>query len=236
MGINMQIYELSEYAKEHWSQFRQRIAYISQNRATDEPLVQSDVLIYDFDEIVETLFDERNKPSSADGLFWTPHKIVFVEFKSGFYKKITKDNLNPEKAKCDYSGEFCKDYWKLFFDKQKKETNELIDSIKLKAVESYIIWEKNIAPVFSLPIQCDIEFIAVIDGNSEDGIEDALAELSNQGVSDNSCYRVRNALKRFLNRKDLSGGSYYYSNIQVMTPKEFEVYINRVLVLDKENC
>ena len=43
--------------------------------------------------------------------------------------EITKENFNTERGKCQKIGEICEDYWKLFFDKRKKEVNELILSI-----------------------------------------------------------------------------------------------------------
>ena len=56
------------------------------------------------------------------------------------------NNLDKEKASCEYKNGFCNDYWDLFFRHQKTETRQLIDSIREKAIESYITLEKRLFP------------------------------------------------------------------------------------------
>lgn len=223
----MQASEILDYAQTNWSDYYKTVTEISINKKTQQPLVKSDFRMYDFDDIVKNLFPQ-NTPTSADGLILIPRKTILVEFKSGFFKKITKGNFKSDKAICEHLNAICSSYWELFFKKQKLETQELIDSLKLKAVESYTIVEKHIAPICSGSTVCHISLIVVIDCNSDDGIEDTLAELSGKSIRSNQCSAVRNSLRRYWGRQDVLGNPYYYLDIQVMSPIEFQHYLNSI--------
>ena len=81
--------------------------------------------------------------TSADALAFSKKHIQFVEFKSGFKKKITKNTMDKEKAKCDKTNAFCNDYWNLFFKNQETESIGLINSLQMKAADSYMHWKSR---------------------------------------------------------------------------------------------
>ena len=113
---------LSQYAETNWQEFKDPISTISLNYRTHSPLVKSDRKLYNYDRICESLFEPDKKPTSADGLEITESAISFVEFKTGFFRKVTKSNYPQEKCLCpDNREKVCKDYWNLFFKEQEKE-------------------------------------------------------------------------------------------------------------------
>lgn len=217
--------ELLDYARCNWAVHYKTVSEISKNKKTGHPLVESDVQMYDFDEITKDLFP-NNSPASADGLLLTSKKTILVEFKSGFFKKITKDTFDSSQGVCKHLNAVCEDYWNLFFKSQKLETQVLIDSLKMKAAESYTLLEKHIIPACSTSPSCRITLVVVIDCNSDDGIEDTLAELAKSPSHTNQCSQVRNSLTRFLSHQDYYGNSYYYIDLKVMSPCEFQAYLS----------
>lgn len=222
---------ISMYAKNNWLSDRH---YNTISRISDpgngQSLVDSPKKTFWFDHISDDLYyDKGNLPTSADGVIITDRMICFVEFKTGFKKKITKQNFDAVKGACKHKGAVCNFYWNLFFDNQKTETKQLISSIRDKAIESYITLEKKLLPICALAGDQNYKlvFIAVIDGNGEDNMEATLGELCSKEPSHENCFNdVRKALKRCANQKDADGQDYYYDEIKVMSPAEFLSFIN----------
>ena len=142
--------DILKYAQEHWlsnSGYKKTITEISKS-GTSKALVESSKEIFCFDDISRDLYKRKDcLPTSADGIIITDNKKIYlVEFKSGFKKIITKQNWNDEKAMCELINQTCPNYKNLFLKNQDMETEQLIDSIRDKAVESYITLEKRIFP------------------------------------------------------------------------------------------
>ena len=172
------------------------------------------------------LFDFKNVPTSADGIQFIDNDIKLIEFKSGFKQKITKKNFDEEIAKCDSTNKICEEYWNLFWENQKRKIDELISSVRLKAIESYITLEKHIFPKcdeFGANHTSKLVFMVVVDEEGIDGFEDALAELSGSDLkTDNNLFSIKKSLKRLSNNKDWLGNTYLYDSIEVLTAQDFK--------------
>lgn len=218
--------DITAFAKEKWSGYKKSITDISKSK--DTSLVENDIEVYCFDDICATLYDQNKKPTSADALIIDEKSVELVEFKAGFKNKVTKKNFDKERGKCPKTKEICEDYWKLFFDKRKKEVDELVLNIRIKAVESYITLEKNIFPLCrSSEVPTNLEFWVVIDEDSVDEMEDTLADLAGVAeVKDNAYFSIRRSLKRFVHCHDTNGNSYFYDNIKVLSVMDFQHYLH----------
>ena len=108
-----------------------------------------------------------------------------------------------------------------------KEIEELKSSIRLKAIESYIILEKDILPECEEQAkQRRIKFIAVIDADDVDAMEETLSELA--GGKDNQENSI-SSLKQSLGRlRSDDRKSYYYDDIEVYTPHEFQLHLEQI--------
>lgn len=111
--------DINAFAKENWAEYKKSVTDISKSK--DTSLVESEMKLYCFDDICANLYDQDKKPASADAFIINKKSIELVEFKSGFKNKVTKKNFDKERGKCPKTQEICEDYWKLFFDKRKKE-------------------------------------------------------------------------------------------------------------------
>ena len=223
---------LPKYATERLEDYIISVTDASKSQAGIS-LVTSDASIYCFDDVCKLFYTEHNSATSADGLLFPKGNIELVEFKSGFSRRITKDKFDPSKGACTTLKEkygvehICDYYWDLFWKLADKERSELIDSIRSKAIESYILLEKHIFPVCE-----DIEngrnvqliLTVVVDEDGVDGIEDTLAELAEETEprADNSLSSIRQALKRLINRHDAKGTPYFYDRIEVLSAKDFK--------------
>ena len=171
--------DLEAYITSKWGPPNKSVREISMS---DDgiPLVDSERLIYCFDDLCKDIYLARSLPTSADGLIFHSKCIELIEFKSGFKDKITKENFNVEDAKCIYKGEICEDYWSMFRKNRKHEKEILIESLRLKAIESYITLEQHLFP------ECDVfpdkkqrvNLLIVIDAEESDTIEDICACLT----------------------------------------------------------
>ncbi len=217
--------DLSAYAAANWSRFLAPVTELSKGHQNQVPLVEHSAQLYSFDDICSALFSGKNVPTSADGIEITDKSVRFIEFKSGFRKKISRhNNFDEEKACCKAIQAVCTEYWDLFFNKQKKETNELIASIRFKALESYLTLEKQLLPHCpDAPEPIPVIFTAVIDGEAVENAMDALAELSGKRVTKNtSIARVRKALSRLAGIQDADGNVYCYDKIEVLSARDYE--------------
>lgn len=225
----MIIKDLNKYAKDKWSEHHVTIAEASKINDEKGSLVLSDEKVYCFDDICKDLFDESHMPATVDGVYvYSKGNVELIEFKSGFKKNITKENFSEEKGWCKPGKKVCKEYWELFFKNQEKETSQLIASIRDKAIESYIAFEKHIFPECSeLNKKVSLKLIVVIDGDEVDSFEDSLADVSGKkNIKDSQIGAIRSALKRLVAKTDALGNPYYYDGIVVMTAHDFKHYID----------
>ena len=213
---------LEQFAIMNWSEHIRSVKKISEN-TNGVSLVDSDTKIFSFDEIVKCTFPHRDLPTSADGIDFKKDEIYVVEFKSGFKQKITKDKFDESKAKCDITKKVCGDYWGVFWENQSLKKDQLIDSIKLKAIESYMILEKHYFPQCSCDKEKKLVFIAVIDEDGVDGIEDSMAEVAGVEVKSENCFKsIKQALNRLTNRSDINGSTYLYDKVLVKSVVEYK--------------
>ena len=228
--------DVAQYAQMQWPEHRVSITECSKSDQGSS-LVKDDSIVYHFDAISHSLYRRKVKPSSADGLAITDKHVSLIEFKTGFMDHITKENFDVNKAKCDYiENEVCPGYFKLFEKKRKLEKKQLIDSVHLKAIESYITLEKHILP--NCPDggrKRKLVLVVVLDADPVDAMEDTLSGLAtSQPKSEspktptpktqpkkNAISSVRNALKFLCGQEDACGQPYYYDRIEVMSASDF---------------
>lgn len=222
---------LPQYATEKWEDYIISVTEASKSQS-GTPLVTSDADIYCFDGICKDLFQGRDASTSADGLRFRNGNIELVEFKSGFKQRVTKEKFDPEVGACKKTNppSICEDYWNTFWDLQSKKRTELIESIKLKAIESYIVLEKHVFPKcanWEDGKKSQLILTVVVDEDGVDGIEDILAEAAETDLQTDNCLSsIRQSLKRLVKRQDANGDSYFYDHIQVFSAKDFVNYIS----------
>ena len=210
---------LTKFANDNWNQYKTTISNASKSDA-GVILVESPITIYKFDDISKLY----STSTSADGIFLEDNNTQLVEFKSGFKQRITKNKFNPEKGMCTHSKMVCEDYWNLFWENQDRKIQELIMSIRIKAIESYITLEKQVLP------NCDnypsgkcakLTFTAVIDEDGAEGLEDSMADVAGCEINNNRISDIRKSFKRLTKQKDVNGNDYLYDEIRVLTVVEF---------------
>lgn len=187
-------------------------------------LVTSPINLFDFDKITKIFF-VTNPPASADAMFFDSKRIAFIEFKTGFNRRVTKKNLDPQKMTCPKDGSSCEDYKDLFFKKQKSEINEIIDSIRFKIIESGRFLEfKGSLGISSESKEFSFVFVVVIDvpnTDALDGMMNDLTKKTNSRPTGNNCIaEVGECFCRF--RKSDSNGLYLYDEIKVYSSVEFQ--------------
>ena len=217
--------DINTFAEENWSGYKKSVTELSKSK--DASLVENDMELYCFDDVCADLYEQNKKPTSADAFIINGKNIELVEFKSGFKNKITKKNFDRERGKCPKTQEICKDYWKLFADKRKREVDELILNIRIKAVESYITLEKHIFPSCQpSDVPLSLKFLVVIDEDGVDGIEDTLAELAGDKKANNNPYTsIRNSLLRLVNCRYKDENQYLYDNVEVLSVMDFQNHL-----------
>lgn len=194
-------------------------------------LVEDERCEYNFDNITKAIYSNRDVPASADALFVSDKIVLFTEFKTGFKRKITYDNLDYSKLSCPkFPNITCDEYGKLLIDKSKLEVSELLDSLKFKAIESYITLEKYILP-HCLDIsekRQRVVFCVVIDDVVDD-LEDGLLELSNEISENNSFSNVKSSLERFVSVPLNDDDSFFYDEVIVKSPYDYKKYISKFM-------
>lgn len=234
--------DIEEFVSSNWENYKETIKIVSMDKKKNTPLVDSTKMIYNFDKINEDLYTEKkNNPTSVDGILLKENEIIFVEFKSGFKKRITRSNFDRSKMTCPKTKKYCNEYAELFFRLQGKDTKELINSIKFKAIESYITFEKKVFPKCTSE-NCkkfNINLIVVIDEEQVDYYESTLLNLTNNctknkddnckddNCKDDNCYiSIGDALRRFKSKKDINGKDYFYDEIKILSASDFVNYLD----------
>jgi hypothetical protein len=217
---------LTKFANDNWDQHKTTISDSSKSDS-GVILVESPIEIYNFDDISKLY----STSTSADGIFLEENNAQLIEFKSGFKQRITKEKFNPDIGTCKHSKTVCKDYWDLFWENQNRKIQELIISIRIKAIESYITLEKQIFPNCDNYPPCKhskLTFTAVIDEDSAEGLEDSMADVAGREVTNNRISNIRKSLKRLEKQKDAEGNDYLYDEIRVLTVAEFSEWLKIV--------
>lgn len=229
--------DFQRYATQTWQDdlHIKPLCEVSKPSTEKPPLIDRPEKVYCFDSICDAIYP-KNKPTSADGLFFCNNVTYFVEFKTGFKKKITKNNYDEDKAQCPKYQHFCKDYRDLFFKNQDKETDELKCSIKFKAIESYITLEKEILPLCEDARKSKIILVVVIDEDGIDDYEASLTELSeshapHETVENNYINSLKDSLEGYKNKKDkhCPTNDYFYDDIEVFSARGFEKFFDELL-------
>lgn len=214
--------DVQSYATNNWSQFLKPISELSKT-GKGTSLVESSEELYSFDDICKSFYKNKKVPTSADALRVTNRTVEFVEFKSGFEQKISKNNFDLEKGTCTILGGICKDFWSCFSNLQKANRKELIYAIRIKALESYITLEKQILPLCQdTTADVRLKLIIVVDVDAVDGMEDTLSDLAvKEPPEGNSISDVRKALLRLINLHDAENNTYLYDCIEVLSAQDY---------------
>lgn len=226
--------DVENYVTANWGQHQETVTELSKEQKKGTSLVLADTQMYNFDKITKDIYATKKNamPTSADALTFSKKHILFVEFKSGFKKKVKKNALDKERAKCEKIDDICSDYWKVFFKNQEAETIGLINSLQMKAADSYITLEKQILP------ECKgdnsrvlVDLWVIIDEDEIDYMEDTLASLAQKptGEENNIFERIRKALSRYLRQQDANGKRYYYESIHVLSARDYENYLKTIM-------
>lgn len=211
--------------------YTEHLASITELSKSDKggSLVKDTRKLYHFDDITKNAYHLKKVPTSADAVLVSDKMIVFVEFKSGFRQNITKKSLDRSKLTCCRDKRIvCDDYGRILLELQKKKRNELIDSIKMKAVESYITLEKKIMPL-CMESDSNVRMIycVVMDSEEVDTTQDILQELAREESEENPITAVRRSLRRFVGNIGADGQTYLYDKVEVFTPYEFKLFLDR---------
>lgn len=219
---------LLQYATTIWADQLKPITFLSKRDDNGESLVTNDKKLFWFDSISKELYRGGECPASTDGLDVSETAIEFIEFKSGFKQRLTKKTFTASRATCPHIAgreHICDDYWDLFWKNQGHERKILIDSLRLKAIESYITLDKKV--IASLcpmpnPKKIKVKLTIVIDEDEVDSIEDTLAGLANKAPEPHNCFaEIKAALGRLVNQKDATGQGYFYDEIAVISAVDF---------------
>lgn len=216
--------DISTYLSHNYSDFLKSITELSSSKK-GKALVEDERELYDFDKITEAIYGS-NLPDSADAIYATERNVFFVEYKSGFTKRIRKDNFKKELMTCpDDDKKYCDAYATLFFKNQRNEDEILRKSIHFKAVESYMTLMSEIVPrsEMSNGKRKLLTYCVVVDDYVEN-MEDILNNLAQKNSETNIIEDIRKSLKRF--QKNATK-DYYYDQIKVFSPHEFIDFINK---------
>lgn len=226
---------IASYFGETYSNLLEEVSQLSSSDSGNI-LVDDNRKLYCFDKISEQIYEKKRGEgsASADAVYITKKGIVFVEFKGGFKRRISKDTLNPAMLACpDDATKTCNEFGKMLIKIGKKEVEELLDSLKMKAIESYITLFTQIIPLSGVnDAEYRIAFCVVTDDYVEktEDIMNELAGISTRKTSSNTTTSIRNSLKRFVQRKTADGKNLFYDEVKVFSPHEFKSYLNKTYV------
>lgn len=215
---------LKQYAEENWAQYKKTISCITQSGDQKGSLVESEHTLYCFDDITAFLFQKQDKPASVDGIAFYRSATRLIEFKAGYHDIIDDKHYDPQKAMCEETQKECLELKPLLKKIRKKEKSELIDSIRLKAIESYITLEKQILPkCIPQEKKTTVEFWVVTDEEPTDTMKDIYESVSGSKTCCDSPFdQLRKTLQRLSVQKDAEGKDYYYDKIKVISAVEFQ--------------
>ena len=103
-------------------------------------------------------------------------------------------------------------------------------SIRTKAIESYILLEKQIFPLCGEQSEnrcTSLHLIVVIDEEASSAEEAILADLAKSKTSKQNSYGdLKRSLRRLKGQIDAGGKPYFYDQIDVMSCQEFSKYLH----------
>lgn len=145
--------------------------------------ISIDSKIYNFDYLSE-LLRGKNKLSSHDSIIVKNNTILFVEFKTGFCDKINHNTYDSAEDKCPYDGTkpHCKDYWIEAKHKRNAEKLNLVKSLQLKTLESFILLQAAYPQLKTYKVK----LIIVIDVGPIDIIESIYSDITASNKSNAS--------------------------------------------------
>lgn len=215
--------DIKSYLFNNYSNYLESISDMSKSD-NDKCLVNDERKLYNFDKITKEIYDKKT-PESADSLYASDKKIYFVEYKSGFKKRITKDNFDRKQMLCYRDNKtYCEEFAKLFLKNQKNEDKILRNSIQFKAVESYMTFMEEIASKSEDDTKSKSLIYCVVVDDYVENMEDILNGLAKKTSETNTITSLKQALSRF--RKNQSK-NYYYDEIKVFSPYEFKEFVTQ---------
>ncbi len=191
----------------------------------EKVLVRDERKLYNFDKITEKLYPTYT-PESADAVFATDREVFFVEFKSGFHKKISKENFDKKYMSCyDNPEKYCEGYAKLFLKNQRNEDKILRHSLHMKAIEGYMTFMQEIVPESDEDKKQGDKYLTycVVVDDYVEHMEDILNDLAKKTSETNLIEDLRKSLSRFRKSK---AKDYYYDYIEVLSPCGFVDFMN----------
>ncbi len=211
---------LKPYLEKHFSHTKKSISELSKN-SKGKSLVESDKMLYCFDDISTSFFKAGHEPKTTDAIIVQNNILYFIEFKGGFHRKITRDNFDDRIATCKHCKTItCEHFKEYFLQNANKEVETLKVALKLKLVETYNILEKFICLKNGLDRESiQVRLICVADMSS-----DEFAQSPDKQTAE--LHKFKKSLSRFYNKKDASNKKYLYDHIEVLTPDTFEQLIN----------
>ena len=217
--------DVKAYLADNFADYLESVSELSKSNG-EKVLVWDERRLYNFDKITEKIYPNHT-PESADAVFATDREVFFVEFKSGFQKKISRANFDEKYMSCyDNPEKYCEAYAKLFFRNQRNEDKILRHSLHMKAIESYMTFMQEIVPRSDeeqVQGNKHLTYCVVVDDYVEH-MEDILNSLAKKTSETNLIENLRKSLSRF--RKSRLK-NYYYDDIEVLSPCGFVDFMNR---------
>lgn len=217
--------ELADFLEQNFSKKTYTELSASQNKS----LIQSSKCeAYDFDEITEYIF-LQNKPSSADAILLDRNRVYFVEFKSGFHRKMSRTNFDRTQCRCEKIDDICDDYAKLMKRNLENIESELKANLFQKTAESRWTLEYHLLPeAYKNTTHPDLQifYIIVTDKVKEDPIDamgqimDDLAKIHNE---DNFYERMEQSVKHLYCESRYRKKA-FYDKVEVYSVQDFEMF------------
>lgn len=188
---------------------------------------------YDFDDITKYIFPKYT-PSSADAILIKTNKIILIEFKGGFERKISEDNFDREKCRCEKINDVCEDYASLLKKDLKNIKKELTSNLLKKAAESRWTLEYHLLPEVykdNLYLDFHVNYNIVMDKvkeNPVDAMEQIMDEWANIHRKDNFYEQMDKSVKYLYCESRFKKKS-FYDKVEVCSVQEFEQMISLFL-------
>lgn len=201
-------------------------------------LVKSTQPAYSFDKIVSDFFQSADVQwRSADAFRVDDESLLFVEFKSGFLTRLTRDIIktghtyccpnNTSIINCAEVERVKDDYCNIFELYREAQIEQLIVEIQLKMLETLKFLECNLSP---LSVDCckrlSLKFILVTDCKYISGDPSnaylVMQKMCAKQPSAQGSGLIVNRLKKFLNKNLHSDIGFYFDEVEVLEASEFD--------------
>ena len=212
--------EFEQYCIDNWSDCLKPISELS------NALVDSKTVGYCFDDVCSNLCsDSSSKPASVDAMFIKGNVIEFVEYKTGIRQKITTSNFDDKLIPVSLTQTEKDEYKEMLIERSEFSHKYLLECIKLKAVESYVLFEKKVILDSHLQFDRDKFFIRLIIVHDDGGISsniDILGSLSKGHQQSELSRTISSSLCRYRKQEDANSNKYYYDDIKVVSAIEYK--------------